>query len=465
MKKFIRFVSLSVVFCVNILPMLGYAETVRETTGVRNTNQIYQTPMPLVVEKTDVAAPILDPIYDGDTQVSGILYRYGYSSIDGRKIYLTDGRGAAVFSYNGKWYMNDAQNQNLNYQIEHIDADHSRFVFTMPNQIVFREGDSLKSFIIPGSVSPGDPQFNGVMAPEAIVLPASQRPVKAQNIEVQYVDELGNEIHEPKTISGNMGESYDATTAEYQLTIPGYSLDLANLPTNRTGTFSDQTQTVVYVYKKETQVVAGEDVEVRYVDELGNEIHESKTISGNMGESYDATTAEYQLTIPGYSLDLANLPANRTGTFTDQAQTVVYVYKKEIINEDPQEDSDEDKSQPDKGSGDKDQSGAGNGSEEKGQSDLGEDSNQNSADKTQVADNADMTEESTQAGNQGVTKGTDKTNSANSAGSTSIPNDKTEGASHLPQTGTNQSLTTNVIGSLLVLGSFTLFHRSRKRLK
>jgi hypothetical protein len=159
MKKFIRFVSLSVVFCVNILPMLGYAETVRETTGVRNTNPIYQTPMPLVVEKTDVAAPILDPIYDGDTQVSGILYRYGYSSIDGRKIYLTDGRGAAVFSYNGKWYMNDAQNQNLNYQIEHIDADHSRFVFTMPNQIVFREGDSLKSFIIPGSVSPGIPNL------------------------------------------------------------------------------------------------------------------------------------------------------------------------------------------------------------------------------------------------------------------------------------------------------------------
>lgn len=77
------------------------------------------------------------------------------------------------------------------------------------------------------------------------------------------------------------------------------------------------------------QPQAAADVTVKYEDEEGNELHAPQTIKGNVGEDYDATTPQYQLTIPGYSLDQSKLPENSTGKLTEQAQTVVYVYKKE----------------------------------------------------------------------------------------------------------------------------------------
>ncbi|EGO5077016.1 BspA family leucine-rich repeat surface protein, partial [Enterococcus faecalis] len=79
------------------------------------------------------------------------------------------------------------------------------------------------------------------------------------------------------------------------------------------------------------QPQAAADVTVKYEDEEGNELHAPQTIKGNVGEDYDATTPQYQLTIPGYSLDQSKLPENSTGKLTEQAQTVVYVYKKDPV--------------------------------------------------------------------------------------------------------------------------------------
>ena len=58
------------------------------------------------------------------------------------------------------------------------------------------------------------------------------------------------------------------------------------------------------------------------------EIHESQTLKGNIGEKYDASTPDYQLAIDGYTLDSTQLPDNMTGTFSDTAQTVTYIYTK-----------------------------------------------------------------------------------------------------------------------------------------
>lgn len=155
----------------------------------------------------------------------------------------------------------------------------------------------------------------------------------AADVTVEYVDTDGNEIHAPQVITGNVGDDYDATTDVYKLTINGYTLDTKQLPKNGTGVMSDQAQTVTYVYTKNSD--KGKDSEraaavtVVYVDKDGKEIHAAKTIQGNIGYHYDATTKEYQLSINGYHLDESQLPENRIGKLGKEPQTITYVYTKD----------------------------------------------------------------------------------------------------------------------------------------
>ncbi|WP_179395898.1 MucBP domain-containing protein [Lacticaseibacillus absianus] len=63
-------------------------------------------------------------------------------------------------------------------------------------------------------------------------------------------------------------------------------------------------------------------VVVKYVDETGKSIATDTVLSGNVGDSYTAT----QKVIAGYTLK--NVQGNETGTLTEKAQTVTYVYTK-----------------------------------------------------------------------------------------------------------------------------------------
>ncbi|MBF0009972.1 LPXTG cell wall anchor domain-containing protein [Enterococcus casseliflavus] len=157
----------------------------------------------------------------------------------------------------------------------------------------------------------------------------TKNPIPAADITVKYVDTEGEEIHSPQTISGNVGDSYDASTEKYQLAIEDYTLDESQLPENSKGVFSETAQTVTYIYTK--NLIPAADVTVEYVDTEGNEIHPSQTISGNVGESYDASTKNYQLVIEGYTLDESQLPENLKGVFSETAQTITYVYTKNPI--------------------------------------------------------------------------------------------------------------------------------------
>ncbi|MEB5953222.1 MucBP domain-containing protein, partial [Enterococcus innesii] len=107
------------------------------------------------------------------------------------------------------------------------------------------------------------------------------------------------------------------------------TLDESQLPENLKGVFSETAQTVTYVYTKNP--IPAADVTVEYVDTEGNEIRASQTISGNVGDSYDASTEKYQLKIEGYTLDESQLPENLKGVFSETAQTVTYVYTKNPI--------------------------------------------------------------------------------------------------------------------------------------
>ncbi|MFQ6577810.1 MucBP domain-containing protein [Enterococcus casseliflavus] len=157
----------------------------------------------------------------------------------------------------------------------------------------------------------------------------TKNPIPAADVTIEYVDLEGNEIHASQTISGNVGDSFDASTDQYKLSIDGYTLDESQLPENLKGVFSETTQTVTFIYTKNP--VPAADVTIEYVDLEGNEIHASQTISGNVGDSFDASTDQYKLSIDGYTLDESQLPENHKGVFSETAQTVTYIYTKNLI--------------------------------------------------------------------------------------------------------------------------------------
>ena len=135
-----------------------------------------------------------------------------------------------------------------------------------------------------------------------------------------------------KRYSGNVGDSYRcSSTDQYKLSIDGYTLDESQLPENLKGLFSETTQTITFIYTKNP--VPAADVTIEYVDLEGNEIHVSQTISGNVGDSYDAyaSTDQYKLSIDGYTLDESQLPENLKGMFSETAQTVTYIYTKNPV--------------------------------------------------------------------------------------------------------------------------------------
>lgn len=132
-----------------------------------------------------------------------------------------------------------------------------------------------------------------------------------------YKDELGTDLSEPEFFYGVLGDKYST----YARTIPGYKLTV--MPNNASGQFSDDDQTVSYIYKKEA--VAGGDVTVKYLDSHGKNIANDIVKSGNIGEDY---TTE-QKNIEGYSFK--EVQGDISGQFQNQPQTVIYVYTKNPV--------------------------------------------------------------------------------------------------------------------------------------
>ncbi|NSM83168.1 MucBP domain-containing protein [Enterococcus faecalis] len=151
----------------------------------------------------------------------------------------------------------------------------------------------------------------------------------ATDVTVNYIDTDGNELKPSQKISGNIGESFDATTPDYRLEIEGYTLK--EVRGNPTGKFTDQPQTVTYVYVKNP--VKAAEVTAKYVDTDGNKISDEVVKTGNVGDDY---TTE-QKAIDGYTFK--EVQGNPTGKFTDQVQTVTYVYMKDKINPGPKSDN------------------------------------------------------------------------------------------------------------------------------
>ncbi|MDG4990967.1 MucBP domain-containing protein, partial [Lactococcus lactis] len=164
-------------------------------------------------------------------------------------------------------------------------------------------------------------------------------PIAGGDVTAKYVDTDGNKISDDVVKSGNVGDAY---TTE-QKTIAGYTFK--EVQGSATGTFTDQAQTVTYVYTKDP--IAGGDVTAKYVDTDGNKISDDVVKSGNVGDAY---TTE-QKTIAGYNFK--EVKGSATGTFTDQAQTVPYVYTKNNVTPSPKPNDHSDAPESSKGNGNK----------------------------------------------------------------------------------------------------------------
>ncbi|MBC6141507.1 MucBP domain-containing protein [Listeria welshimeri] len=145
-------------------------------------------------------------------------------------------------------------------------------------------------------------------------------PVEQGTVTVNYRDEQGNSVAPTETLKGDVGETY--TTI--QKDVEGY--DFKEVQGNTTGEFTKESQVVTYIY---TQIpVPAANLTIEYLDENGNQIHEPKIISGNVGDPYDVTGDTDELQIEGYTLDTTKLPANATGVLSNEPIQVIYVYNK-----------------------------------------------------------------------------------------------------------------------------------------
>ncbi|MBC2191641.1 LapB repeat-containing protein [Listeria sp. FSL L7-0229] len=144
-------------------------------------------------------------------------------------------------------------------------------------------------------------------------------PVPAADITVQYVDEAGNELVTSEILSGNIGDDYTTTSKE----ITGYAL--IETPSNAAGQFSETSQTVIYVYRtSKNEIIPAKDITVKYIDEHRNELAMSEVLSGGIGETYSTEPKEIQ----GYTL--IKKPANATGKFMLEEQTINYIYQAKL---------------------------------------------------------------------------------------------------------------------------------------
>lgn len=147
----------------------------------------------------------------------------------------------------------------------------------------------------------------------------ADRYVRLASLTVHYVDDKGKKVADDSVINGRR---LSQKVIEPK-TVAGYTLK--TVPANLTYKFIDGQQEITYVY----QLASSESVSpskisnviVKYLDENGNSIASDETLTGKVGDGY----VSEDKAIAGYTLKLR--PSNAVGSFTDNEQTVIYIYR------------------------------------------------------------------------------------------------------------------------------------------
>ncbi|MBC1435567.1 hypothetical protein HB848_09465 [Listeria rocourtiae] len=173
----------------------------------------------------------------------------------------------------------------------------------------FENGIVSWSQVGSGTISRGYTGKNKYQIFNVIIQQEVKPQVAGQAVTVAYETETGDMLAEPVVLQGMQEFSYEAMAKA----IDGYTLVAE--PSNATGVFTDQSQTVRFVYKK----VETGSIHVHYVDVEGKTVRESDVYTGNVGDSYQLTWP----TIAGYQVKEAPTP---TGQYTSEAQEITLVY-------------------------------------------------------------------------------------------------------------------------------------------
>ncbi|KKF91702.1 MucBP domain-containing protein [Lactococcus petauri] len=212
-----------------------------------------------------------------------------------------------------------SQSTSLNLGHLHGDTEAS---LTEPNSVVIHYQTKLKSNPVNNKYPNQAFSYDGTTLIDSAVSTATYHGQGgggtgdlAGDVLIKYVDELGNKLIDNITLKGNIGQPYTSEQKE----IEGYTFK--EVQGNPTGIFTDQAQTITYVYTKIPAAVNG-DVTVQYVDETGKKLSTDEKLTGKVGDPYISEQKE----IEGYTFK--EVQGNPTGTFTDQAQTITYVYTK-----------------------------------------------------------------------------------------------------------------------------------------
>ncbi|RSU08482.1 hypothetical protein CBF30_04385 [Vagococcus entomophilus] len=112
----------------------------------------------------------------------------------------------------------------------------------LDNTIVIPRGDALTG-TISGTFLTGTLKTD---ISGTIMVPFTFAEQTTGQVTIQYLDDKGNELAPAETQEGLVGESYTTTAKEFD----GWSL--TKMPSNSQGVFSDQAQTVSYVYSQNT---------------------------------------------------------------------------------------------------------------------------------------------------------------------------------------------------------------------
>ncbi|WP_317636934.1 BspA family leucine-rich repeat surface protein [Lactobacillus xylocopicola] len=147
--------------------------------------------------------------------------------------------------------------------------------------------------------------------------------IRSGQLIAHYQDESGQTLVPTRTIRGLIDKNYD--TADYQATIPGYTLkEVQGDPARKFEEGNDKE--ITFVYTKLLMPTPTATVTVHYQDEGGQTVAPDEVLNGPIGAAYQST----QKVIPGYTFK--EVRGDAKGYFAANPQTVSWVYRKDQLN-------------------------------------------------------------------------------------------------------------------------------------
>lgn len=155
----------------------------------------------------------------------------------------------------------------------------------------------------------------GAFSNEAKTVTYVYNKIDGAPITVKYLDENGTEIAEADTLTGKIDAPYETTPKE----ISGWVVDENKLPTNKTGNFTAEGQTVTYTYKTNQTKISAHDSTI-YVDD-----------AWNAKDNFDTAYDKYGIEVPFDKVSVEGaVNTSKPGVYSvkyiyDGAETVIKV--------------------------------------------------------------------------------------------------------------------------------------------